>query len=113
MDETATRDEPLRPARQVDVLPVFAEERAALLAVLAGLTSTEWEAATTCPGWTVRDLAAHLLGDDLGVLSRGRDGYAAPSARVEAGDRRWHDIVASLNELNERWVRATRHLSGP
>jgi ParB/RepB/Spo0J family partition protein len=27
------------------------------------------------PGWQMKDLAGHLLGDDVGMLSRRRDGY--------------------------------------
>jgi hypothetical protein len=31
-------------------------------------------AATGLPGWTVKDVATHLLDDDFGRLSRDRDG---------------------------------------
>lgn len=103
----------LRPTRQVNVLPILQEERAALLGLLAGLSPERWETDTSCPGWTVRDLAAHLLGDDLGVLARGRDGYAGRTSSPPSTGRAWSDIVASLDQMNERWVQATRHLSGP
>ena len=32
---------------------------------------------TPCPGWSVHDLAAHILGDEVGQLSMGRDGFQA------------------------------------
>jgi len=35
-------------------------ERAALLDICAGLTGTEWTAATGCPAWSVQDLIAHV-----------------------------------------------------
>ncbi|WBQ07162.1 maleylpyruvate isomerase family mycothiol-dependent enzyme [Kribbella sp. CA-293567] len=36
-------------------------ERAALAEVLAGLTEAEWSAPSVCPGWTVREVAAHVI----------------------------------------------------
>jgi uncharacterized protein (TIGR03083 family) len=36
-------------------------ERAALADLLAGLTEAEWSLASVCPGWTVRDVAAHVI----------------------------------------------------
>jgi uncharacterized protein (TIGR03083 family) len=102
----------LKPVEPVNVLPVFRDERAALLDMLTGLASKEWEADTSCPGWTVRDLTAHLLGDDLGVLSRGRDEYFDLGSWTQSTGRTWSGIVAFLNQTNERWVQATRHLSG-
>lgn len=36
-------------------------ERRALAATLAGLDEAAWEAASTCPGWRVRDVAAHVI----------------------------------------------------
>ncbi|MFI5712226.1 maleylpyruvate isomerase family mycothiol-dependent enzyme [Kribbella sp. NPDC051620] len=41
--------------RYVDV------ERAALADLLAGLTEAEWSTPSVCPGWTVRDVAAHVI----------------------------------------------------
>ena len=35
---------------------------------------SEWQTTTACPGWTVKDIALHLLDDELAWLSRGRDG---------------------------------------
>ena len=49
-----------------DARPLLKAERTDLLALLASLTPHEWSAATAVPGWTVRDMALHLLGDDLG-----------------------------------------------
>jgi uncharacterized protein (TIGR03083 family) len=37
------------------------EQRAALAALLRTLTAEQWEHPTLCPGWTVRDVAAHLI----------------------------------------------------
>lgn len=36
-------------------------ERAALADLLSGLTDDEWSTPSVCPGWTVRDVAAHVI----------------------------------------------------
>jgi uncharacterized protein (TIGR03083 family) len=43
-----------------DVVPALADERVGLADQLAGLTDSEWAAASLCPGWTARDVLAHL-----------------------------------------------------
>jgi uncharacterized protein (TIGR03083 family) len=90
-----------------DLLP---RERQALLELLGGLDERAWRAPTVCPGWSVHDIALHLLGDDLGGLSRRRDHFTPPAAAaLPPGD--WAALVAFLNEHNQRWVEATRGLS--
>ena len=49
-----------------------AAQRLALAAELDRLTDEEWRTPSLCDGWTVRDVAAHLTLQDLGV----RDGLA-------------------------------------
>ena len=92
-------------------LHLFPPERAALLELLWSLDDAGWSAATVCPGWSVKDIAAHLLADDLGRLSRGRDAHA-PAAFTPTGSG---DIEAQLldfiNRQNELWVEAARRLS--
>lgn len=68
--------------------------------------------AAECPSYTVKGIAAHILGDDLSLLSRQRDG--APSglallARKGAGP----DFRSMLNTFNDQWVAATDFLSTP
>lgn len=88
---------------------LFPELRAALLTLLASLTDETWERPTRCcPGWSVKDMAAHLLGDDLGILSRLRDGYAPP-VHLDLSD--WDTLITFINERNDVWVRAMRRLS--
>jgi uncharacterized protein (TIGR03083 family) len=78
-----------------------------LLALLAGLSAEEWERPTACAGWSVQDVALHLLGVEVGNLSRKRDRFS-PSARPI---RNPDDLVALIKDLNETWVRATRRVS--
>ena len=93
-----------RPA-PVLVVDLFPRERAALLGLLASLEPEDWHAPTACEGWSVKDVAAHLVADDLGRLSRGRDGWSA--AGPEPGER----LVDFVDRQNARWVEATRRLS--
>jgi uncharacterized protein (TIGR03083 family) len=86
---------------------LFPEILDALLDLLAGLSDEEWDAPTICPGWSVKDLAGHLLGDDVGMLSRRRDAYRRGNAAF-AG---WEDLVAFINRQNAEWVETTRRLS--
>ncbi|GGD29848.1 maleylpyruvate isomerase family mycothiol-dependent enzyme [Nocardioides daphniae] len=51
-------------------------ERSSLADLLDGLTETQWSTPSLCPGWTVRDVAAHLamaqsrVGDVVGPMLR-------------------------------------------
>lgn len=92
----------------VDVRPLLTRERGDLLSLIAGLTDDEWFSPSRVPGWTVKDLALHILDDDLGWLSRGRD--QDPSGRLIASDS---DFVDALNRKNQKWVEATRQMSRP
>jgi uncharacterized protein (TIGR03083 family) len=89
------------------IVDLFPEVLDALLDLLAGLSDDEWAAPTVCPGWSVKDLAGHLLGDDVGMLSRRRDDYQHGSA-VIAG---WDDLVAFINRQNAEWVETARRFS--
>ena len=96
----------LRPVGRVDVLHLLPEERRQLLEFLGGLSAEQWNLSTMCPGWNVGDIARHLLGDDLGRLSRTRDGFRQDSlADSNEG------LVPLVNRLNEQWVGALRRLS--
>lgn len=78
-----------------------------LLELLSGLSADDWNKPTACPGWSVKDIASHLLGGEVGILSRKRDGYAY------SGDDfiSWDDLVALINRLNDAWVKATSRMS--
>ncbi|HEY5247957.1 MAG TPA: maleylpyruvate isomerase N-terminal domain-containing protein, partial [Dermatophilaceae bacterium] len=98
----------LEQAPAVDVRPLLGQERADLVAFLRTLTPADWDRRTAVPGWTVRDIALHILGDDLGWLSRGRDGER--SGRLDPrGDYR--DFVHALGEKNQRFVDGLSALS--
>lgn len=61
----------MNPLPPINAVPLFPEERAALLEVLSSLALDDWSRDTACPGWSLKDIAAHLLADDFGRLSSG------------------------------------------
>jgi uncharacterized protein (TIGR03083 family) len=78
-----------------------------LLTLLRGLSAEEWTRPTQCGSWTVREVAVHLLGGDMGVLSHRRDGYSPSHFEVAS----WNELIQSINEQNDLWVVGTRRLS--
>jgi len=79
-----------------------------LIAVLRGLGPADWARPTACALWSVKDIAAHLLDDDLRRLSFHRDGHELPGAPTIDG---YASLVAYINRLNGEWVEAARRLS--
>ena len=77
-----------------------------LLGILVKLTPQEWGKPTGCPGWSVKDVALHLLGVEVGVLSRDRD-KEQPWMQVTA----WEELVTFVNRQNDLWIEATRRIS--
>ena len=105
MEKQALMEKP----QPVLVADLFPEILNSLLALLRGLEPAEWERPTAAADWTVKDVAVHLLGDDVGILSRRRDRYREPSPSLET----WDELVAWLNARNEEWVRVNRRISPP
>jgi len=102
----------MSPPDPIDVMALFPGEREALLRLLAALSDDEWRAPTICPGWSVKDIALHLVGDDIGLLSRGRDGFVAPwFAAVGNEPLPWDRLVDLIDAQNASWVHATRRIS--
>ena len=95
-----------RPA-DIVVIDRFAALRTQLLALLAALGENDWARPTAAPRWSVKDVTAHLLGDDIGILSRARDFFRPPGPKVGT----YSELVDLVNRLNEEWVVATRRMS--
>jgi uncharacterized protein (TIGR03083 family) len=90
----------------IDVVDRFAPLRAKLMALLSDLSEDDWSRATAAPRWSVKDVAAHLLGGDIGILARGRDGF-----RAGGPIRDYSELVELVNRLNDEWVLAARRMS--
>jgi uncharacterized protein (TIGR03083 family) len=96
-----------RQLEPILVSHLFPELLDSLLALLSGLTTEEWERPTVCEGWSVKDVALHLLGVEVGILSRKRDRFSPSAGPIRDLD----ELVALINDLNATWIRATRRTS--
>jgi uncharacterized protein (TIGR03083 family) len=96
-------------APSADLPALIESERMELTRLLDGLTVDDWNKASPCPGWSVGDVALHILGDDLGAIARDRDHFfgTAPPEAIETEA----DLVSFLEDVNDLWVRANRRLS--
>ena len=91
-----------------DPRPAITAERDDLVALLAGLTDGEWVVPTEAGHWRVKDVALHLLDNELGWLSRERDRDLSGLLPTDVV----HDeFVRSLDAKNERWVAGAQGLS--
>ncbi|MGW7513969.1 maleylpyruvate isomerase family mycothiol-dependent enzyme [Streptomyces sp. NPDC054796] len=90
--------------RPIDARPLFAPEHAALMATLRKLRPADWRREAV-PGWTVADVAAHLLGDFYGRLGR-RDGHDGGLAFAPG-----ETLEAFVHRANHEWVEAHRRVS--
>ncbi len=102
----------MRAAEPVIVVDLFPLERQELLHLLSQLHEEEWHLPTICTAWSVKDIVLHLLGDDIGLLSRKRDAFDDFTIiKTRPPLRSWSDLVAYINEKNKLWVQATRRMS--
>jgi len=102
------RSASLRPLEPVLLVDRLAPLHGQLIALLRSLSPTDWDRPTACALWSVRDLAAHLLDDDLRRLSSQRDRQPLPAgAAIESHAA----LVAFVTRMNGEWVAAARRLS--
>ena len=95
----------------IDLTSALAPERTALLDLLAGFSTSDWNRATECPAWTVQQLALHILGDDLSLLARQRDAVAKQGLMLYAESHPGHTFMQLLDGFNEQWVTSSTFLS--
>jgi uncharacterized protein (TIGR03083 family) len=69
----------------------------------AELDEGQWKLPTDCPGWSVQDNLAHILGIESVILGR-------PQPEIELPDLR--HVKNDLGHSNEIWVESFRSLSG-
>jgi uncharacterized protein (TIGR03083 family) len=98
----------LLPPEPVMVIDLFPEILAGLLKLLSGLDAPDWQKSTVCSGWSVKDVALHLLGVEIFNLSRRRDGHTSGTS-IEG----WSELVPFLNKWNADWVQVARRISAP
>jgi uncharacterized protein (TIGR03083 family) len=87
---------------------LFPEILDRLIQLLSELDEECWASPTACPGWSVKDVALHLLGVEIGNLSSRRDGHVLGGPILE-----WEQLVAHVNRWNHEWVTVARRISSP
>jgi uncharacterized protein (TIGR03083 family) len=94
------------PAAAVDTVSLFPEVNARLIELLRKLDAADW-LRPACKGWTVKDVAAHLLDGMVRRLSYARDGHQTPGSDLSG----YASLVRYLDQLNAEWVAAANRLS--
>lgn len=82
--------------KPIDARPLFGSEPASLLDLLRGLRRSEWGRAAV-PGWTVHDLASHILGDYHGRLGWSAESHQRSMAVGET-------LEAFIHRVNQEWI---------
>ncbi len=95
-----------RPA-EILVADRFPALRRELLRLLADLSEEDWARPTAAPQWCVKNVAAHLLGGDVWILSGKRDRFHPPDSEIPE----YAQLVALVNRSNSEWVLAARRMS--
>jgi len=93
--------------RPVFTIQLFPELLTGLLDLLKTLSGEDWAKPIPRKAWSVKDVALHLLGVDVGVLSRERDGHVSLSKEI-GSDR---ELVELVKALNDAWIHAAQRLS--
>jgi uncharacterized protein (TIGR03083 family) len=96
----------LKPPEPIIVAPLFPEIHTELIALLKSLSGEDWKKATVCSNWSVKDVALHVLGVEIGNLSGRRDGNIA-----KATIHNWDELVAFINDWNQSWVSVADRIS--
>ena len=69
-------------------------------ALAGGLDAAEWKIETECPGWSVQDNVAHIVGIESAILGRPNPDHTPPDAPHVRND------VARVNEVWVDWYRS-------
>lgn len=96
-----------RDLQPIHTTPLFPDLLAGLLDLLTSFSSNEWAKPIPRKTWTVKDAALHLLGGDVGILSRRRDGYLVSS--TSTADHK--ELAEFLKTQNDTWIQATQRIS--
>jgi uncharacterized protein (TIGR03083 family) len=84
-----------------DVLDALFGEWDAIVALADGLSDPQWQAQTPLPGWSVRDVVAHVIGTESML-----QGIDTPEADLDVSTLK--HVRNDIGVLNERWVRKLR-----
>ena len=97
----------MKPVEPIDTIDLFPPLSWKLLDLLQRLRPADWARPTACDPWSVKDVAAHLLGGNLGRLWK-RDQSPASSGKPP---RDFDNLVRAIDRDNELWVQAAERIS--
>ena len=97
----------MKPVEPIDTIELFPPLSRRLIAMLRTLWPGEWNRPTACAPWTVKDVAAHLLGGNFSRLWGHHEAEKPAADLIEDYD----DLVEFINRENAQWVRAARRIS--
>ncbi len=83
------------------VIAALLEEWSAIDDLLSGATDAQWQLPSPCPGWSVRDLASHIIGAEVAAAWECDRNAAMESALVALAQPAFPDS-------NDGWVRMLR-----
>ena len=92
--------------KPVIVAALFPEIHEELISLLKSLSARDWQKQTVCSGWLVKDVALHILGGEIGNISRRRD-----SCEANVSINNWEELVMFINDWNQSWISAARRIS--
>lgn len=90
--------------RVIELFPPLSREMQSLL---ISLTAADWAKPTICSLWSVKDVAAHLLGGNLGRLWQ----HMASDSPPQSPLRTFDELVALIDEENSQWVQSAKRIS--
>ncbi len=70
------------------------------------LDAAQWGTATDCPGWTVHDNVAHMIGTERMLLGE------QPAPGSDAAEASAH-VRNDIGKVNEQWIETYRSWDGP
>src|SRR3954470_614306 len=86
------------------LIALFEDVWGDIVAVCADLTDAQWERPTDCPGWTVQDNVAHMIGTERMLLGEQPD---APPIDDPAAH-----VKNDIGKANEQWIAGYRSMRG-
>lgn len=94
---------PVEPLYLVELFPPLSKK---LIKVLRSLQPSDWDRPTVCSPWSVKDVAAHLLGGNLGRLWNRTKTNPAEIPLLD-----YDELMECINRENDLWVQAAQRIS--
>src|ERR1700680_1436850 len=86
---------------RAEVVPGLVAELQTFGELIGPLDAAAWETSTRCEGWTVADVAAHVIGSIADVVSGQLDGLGLPELPARGGaERKGRSPAELVQELD-------------